>query len=116
MYNNKRYQQTFVKKYFYLEISGKGVTLLKIITHMADTALQKAIHQIRNEPTDFNYKDDATLTVENVLDILTSLLPYERETIEAAYSDGVNDEAFGRLLGSVAYNSQDYFTKTYQND
>jgi hypothetical protein len=81
---------------------------------MVQTALQKAVHQIRNEPTDFNYKDDATLTVENVLDILTSLLPYERETIEAAYNQGDYDcgqSEFGS--GAEFRNGNDYFTKTY---
>jgi hypothetical protein len=37
MYKTIRYQQTFVKKYFYLEISRKGVTLWKIITHGTDS-------------------------------------------------------------------------------
>lgn len=82
---------------------------------MTQTPLTKAIEQLRKAPTDFNYKDDATLTVEDVLNIITDLLPYEREVIEGAYSDGANDEAFGRLLGSVADNSTDYFTKTFNN-
>ena len=79
------------------------------------TPISKAIEAIRKAPTDFNHKDDATLTVDDVLNILTDLLPYEREVIEGAYSDGANDEAFGRLLGSVADNSTDYFTKTFNN-
>jgi hypothetical protein len=33
MYKTIRYQQTFVKKYFYLEIRGISVTLWEIITH-----------------------------------------------------------------------------------
>ena len=54
-------------------------------------------------------------TLVQVVKDLTDLLPYEREVIEGAYSDGANDEAFGRLLGSVADNSTDYFTKTFTN-
>ena len=98
---------------------------------MAQTALQKAIEQLQSKiaisKQDMEYyrqniQMDSVRTEHDIqtgllqsIQILTDLLPYERETIEAAYSDGVNDEAFGRLLGSVADNSTDYFTKTYNN-
>ncbi len=78
---------------------------------MAQTALTKALQQIK---ADSEYKHiHYQSACDKAIQILTDLLPYEREQIEAAYGDGVNDEAFGRLLGSVADNSQDYFTKTY---
>lgn len=80
---------------------------------MAQTALQKALQQISEYRDTYNPMCDEFTMIDNCVDKLTDLLPYERETIEEAYSDGVNDEAFGRLLGSVADNSQDYFTKTY---
>lgn len=80
---------------------------------MAQTALTKALQQIKALYVKYDHLDNMLLNRDDVIQLLTDLLPYERETIEAAYSDGVNDEAFGRLLGSVADNSQDYFTKTY---
>jgi len=98
---------------------------------MAQTALQRAIEQLQSKiaisKQDMEYyrktilmgsvrsEHDIQTGLLQSIQILTALLPYERETIEAAYEIGVNDEAFGRLLGSVADNSQDYFTKTYTN-
>ena len=78
---------------------------------MAQTALHKAIEQIK---ADGQYKHiHYQSACDNAIQILTDLLPYERETIEGAYEIGVNDEAFGNLMGSVADNAEDYFTKTY---
>lgn len=81
---------------------------------MTQTPISKAIEQLKEKIENSNYALYAK-GCEDAIDILTDLLPYEREVIEIAYSDGVNDEAFGRLLGSVADNSTDYFTKTFTN-
>jgi len=78
------------------------------------TALQKAIEAIRKAPTDFNHKDDATLTVDDVLNILTDLLQYEREVIEEAYGQGDYDCGKGEFGGTPEFaNKTDYFTKTF---
>lgn len=80
---------------------------------MTQTPLTKAIEHVESIPrTADGY---INIKIDKLTNILKTLLPYEREVIEGAYSDGVNDEAFGRLLGSVADNSTDYFTKTFTN-
>jgi len=80
------------------------------------TALTKAIERINSLINMYDGMDNAVTCFKDSIQILTDLLPYEREVIEDAYSDGVNDEAFGRLLGSVADNSTDYFTKTFTDN
>jgi len=80
--------------------------------NMTQTPISKAIESIKKAPTDFNYKDDAILTVEDVLNILTDLLPYEREVIEGAFSDG----CFNMLHDNPYNNKFDYFTKTFINN
>lgn len=82
---------------------------------MTQTPLQKAIEQLKEKIENSNYALYA-IGCKDAIQILTDLLSYEREVIELAYGDGVNDEAFGRLLGSVADNSTDYFTKTFTNN
>ena len=84
---------------------------------MTQTPISKAIEQLRKAPTDFNYKDDATLTVEDVLNILTDLLPYEREIIQNSYNQGDEDRYDMSLLREEPKykNSTDYFTKTFTN-
>lgn len=79
------------------------------------TALTKAIEAIRKAPTDFNHRDDATLTVDDVLNILTDLLQYEREVIQNSYNQGDEDRYDMSLLKEVPKykNSSDYFTKTF---
>ena len=100
---------------------------------MAQTALQKAIEQIKSKiaisKQDMEYyrqtiQMDSVRTEHDIqtgllqsIQILTDLLPYERETIEAAYKDGgINSKAMAVNGFSKYNNSQDYFTKTYQND
>jgi hypothetical protein len=79
---------------------------------MADTALSKAIEQIK---ADGQYKHiHYQSACDKAIQILTDLLPYERETIEAAYNQGADDlgaSEFGSIRGYR--NKQDYFTKTY---
>jgi hypothetical protein len=76
---------------------------------MAHTALQKAIEQIseyRNTFYGFYHYE----VLDKVVEQLTDLLPYERETIEAAYGDAIQRPY-------LFENRNDYFTKTYnQND
>jgi len=78
---------------------------------MAQTAIQKAIEQLQK------LQDDTGSSEAFEIKILTDLLPYERETIEAAYRQG-DDDCGSCEFGGVAdfLNEQDYFTKTYQND
>jgi len=79
------------------------------------TALTKAIEAIKKAPTDFNHKDDATLTVDDVLNILTDLLPYEREVIEDAYSQGIYNVTCEAMGLDVDYaNKSDYFEKAFK--
>ena len=91
---------------------------------MAHTALQKAIQQLQSKVAiskqDMEYyrqtiQMDSVHTEHDIqtgllqsIQILTDLLPYERETIEAAYGDAIHNEDFD--------SQKDYFTKTYQND
>ena len=82
---------------------------------MTQTPISKAIEQLNGLINMYEGMDNAVTCFKDAIQILTELLPYEREVIEGAYSDGANDEAFGRLLGSVADNSTDYFTKTFTN-
>jgi hypothetical protein len=81
---------------------------------MAQTALQKALQKIKADSTIEIRPDIYRDAMNDVVRILTDLLPYERETIEAAYVQGDNDcwhQEFGQ--GATFINSQDYFTKTY---
>jgi hypothetical protein len=79
------------------------------------TALQKAIEQIENRMK--VTKNEVRWGELNKIHImLKTLLPYERETIEAAYKDGgINSKAMAVNGFSKYKNSQDYFAKTYSN-
>jgi hypothetical protein len=83
---------------------------------MAYTALTKAIEQIKadSEYRHIHYQS----ACDKAIKILTDLLPYERETIEAAYDQGADDLGSTEFGGVRGYkNKTDYFTKTYnQND
>ena len=84
---------------------------------MAATAIQKAIEQLSEYRDTYNSMCDEFTLIDNCVDKLTELLPYERETIEAAYEiGGINSEAMAVNGFSKYNNEQDYFTKTYQND
>jgi hypothetical protein len=84
---------------------------------MADTALQKAIEQLSEYRDTYNPMCDEFTIIDKCIDELTDLLPYERETIEAAYNDGgINSKAISCIGISQYKNEKDYFTKTYQND
>jgi hypothetical protein len=89
---------------------------------MAHTALQKAIQQLQSKVAiskqDMEYyrqtiQMDSVRTEHDIqtgllqsIQILTDLLPYERETIEAAYGDAIQRPY-------LFENRNDYFTKTY---
>lgn len=98
---------------------------------MAHTAITKAIEQIKadSEYRHIHYQS----ACDKAIKILTDLLPYERETIEAAHIDGQKlivdcvKECLPKINLSTTYDeiskaliegdqkTQDYFTKTYQN-
>lgn len=95
---------------------------------MAQTALQKAIEQLQSKiaisKQDMEYyrktilmgsvrsEHDIQTGLLQSIQILTDLLPYERETIESAYEDGSTNLEFG----TPSYvHKTDYFTKTYTN-
>jgi hypothetical protein len=83
---------------------------------MAQTALTKAIEQIKSDSKIEIRPDIYRDAVNDVVKILTDLLPYERETIEAAYRQGDADAMKENMgdLGDRLYRSEtDYFTKTY---
>jgi phage shock protein A len=101
---------------------------------MAQTALQKAIQQLQSKiaisKQDMEYyrqtiQMDSVRTEHDIqtglfqsIQILTDLLPYERETIEAAYIEGDTDGSSETMGGMGNRNNrgyQDYFTKTYTN-
>jgi|688.fasta_scaffold569777_2 hypothetical protein len=79
---------------------------------MLQTAITKAIEQIK---ADGEYKHiHYQSACDKAIQILTDLLPYERETIETAYKvGGINSKAISFNGISEYRNSQDYFTKTY---
>jgi hypothetical protein len=85
---------------------------------MAQTAITKAIEQIKGLHVKYDHLDNMLLNRDDTIDILTDLLPYERETIEAAYRDGSKDmDKAHWQVDREHSDSQDYFTKTYnQND
>jgi hypothetical protein len=68
---------------------------------MADTAITKAIQQLQSKITEYDGVDNAATCFNDAIQILTDLLPYERETIEAAHKDW------------QFTNAENYFTKTY---
>jgi hypothetical protein len=68
---------------------------------MADTAITKALEKIKGLHVKYDHLDNMLLNRDDAIDILTDLLPYERETIEAAHKDW------------QFTNSENYFTKTY---
>jgi hypothetical protein len=81
---------------------------------MADTALQRAIEQLQSKIKDYDGVDNAATCFNEAIQILTDLLPYERETIETAYKvGGINSKAISFNGISEYRNTQDYFTKTY---
>jgi hypothetical protein len=72
---------------------------------MAQTALTKALQQIRSLHVKYDHLDNMLLNRDDAIQILTDLLPYERETIEAAFHDGNHNEDFD--------SQKDYFNQTY---
>lgn len=101
---------------------------------MADTAITKALQQLQSKISiskqDMEYyrqtiqmgsvrsEHDIQTGLLQSIQILTELLPYERETIEAAYIKGDNDCWENEFASGAEFtDKQDYFTKTYnQND
>jgi hypothetical protein len=78
---------------------------------MTQTAITKAIKELKEKIENSNYALYA-LGCEDAIEILTDLLTYERETIEAAYEDGSTNLEFGT---PDYLHKTDYFTKTYTN-
>ena len=83
---------------------------------MAHTAIQKALKQIKahSQYKNIHYQS----ACDKAIQILTDLLPYERETIEDAFEDGnQNGSTYPQGFCGDATSKYDYFTKTYnQND
>lgn len=83
---------------------------------MAQTALTKALQQIKALYVKYDHLDNMLLNRDDVIQLLTDLLPYEREVIEGAYRQGESDTSKQSVLGifNRPYkNRYDYFTKTY---
>lgn len=75
---------------------------------MTQTPITKAIEQLSQYRDTYNPMCDEFTMIDNCVEKLTDLLPYEREVIEGAFRDGDHNEDF---------NSQsDYFTKTFTNN
>jgi hypothetical protein len=82
---------------------------------MAQTALTKALEQIKDNIENSNYAI-YRVACQDAIKILTDLLPYERETIEAAYREGSKDmDKAHWQVDREHSDKQDYFTKTYTN-
>ena len=79
---------------------------------MKQTPIQQAIEQIRIQAEDYRKRGngDKSEALLDTINLLQSLLPYERECIEGAWKEG---EAVG--LNHCAETAQDYFTSTYNN-
>lgn len=75
------------------------------------TALQKAIEQLKEIIKNSNYALYA-LGCEDAIEILNSLLPYEREVIQSAYRSGLSDGNNEPIL-RMYDDSTDYFIKTF---
>ena len=82
---------------------------------MTQTPISKAIEQLKEKIKNSNYAL-YTIGCEDAIQILTDLLPYEREVIEQIYED-VDDDRIAYQAGEkVKYHSStDYFTKTFNN-
>jgi hypothetical protein len=81
---------------------------------MAQTAITKALQQLQSKIKDYDGIDNAATCFNDAIQILTDLLPYERETIEAAYGQGdINNSSIIYNDNPNHDNSGDYFTKTY---
>lgn len=76
---------------------------------MKKTPLQQAIEQIRTQAEDYQKRgnNDKSAALLDSINLLQSLLPYERECIEGAYKEG---EAGFHYCSETP---QDYFTNTY---
>lgn len=82
---------------------------------MAQTPITKAIEQLKEKIENSNYALYAK-GCEDAIDILTALLPYEREIIESAYQlgdDDANRENIGDVGDRQYINKKDYFITTY---
>lgn len=99
---------------------------------MTQTPLQRAIEQLNSKITiskqDMEYyrqtaqmnsvktEHDIQNGLLQSIQILTDLLPYEREVIESAYEiGGIESKALAVNGFSKYKNSTDYFTKTFNN-
>ena len=82
---------------------------------MAQTALTKALQQIKALYVKYDHLDNMLLNRDDVIQLLTDLLPYEREIIQNSYNQGDEDRYDMSLLREEPKykNSNDYFTKTY---
>jgi len=79
------------------------------------TALTKAIERINSLINMYDGMDNAVTCFKDSIQILTDLLPYEREVIQNSYNQGDEDRYDMSLLKEVPKykNSSDYFTKTF---
>lgn len=73
---------------------------------MKKTPLAIAIQKIQ---------DNEMLNLSDVKMILIDLLPVERECIEGAYKEGVEDVEIKNNKLHYFISAQDYFTSTYNN-
>lgn len=79
------------------------------------TALTKAIQYVKEELLS-NEDNTIRQSARHAIQILTDLLPYERDVIEETYKKG--EFNFGASIfddGSDCISSTDYFTKTFTN-
>jgi hypothetical protein len=78
------------------------------------TAITKAIKQLKANSIIEIRQDIYRDAINNAIQILTDLLPYEREVIEDAYEiGGIESKALSVHGFSKYKNSTDYFTQTF---
>lgn len=84
---------------------------------MTQTPITKAIEQLKGLINMYEGMDNAVTCFKDAIQILTDLLPYEREVIEGAYNQGDYDCGRGEFGGIPEFrNKSDYFTKTFTNN
>lgn len=83
---------------------------------MTQTPISKAIQYVKEELLS-NEDNTIRQSAKHAIQILTDLLPYEREVIEGAYIQGKNDESDTWVANEPKFTDKsDYFAKTFTND
>lgn len=81
------------------------------------TPITKAIEELKVNSIIEIRPDIYRHAINNAIQVLTDLLPYEREVIEDAYGQGDYDCGRGEFGGTPEFiDKSDYFTKTFTDN